>query len=319
MRATRLVPVLVVAFAAGSWVGVLWATDGNHTGSSPGSAKSTSAGRHTDRTDDPCSAASSHPASDRGATTTGTCKGSLEEQVAALERALARERSRSADLTRQLDELQRGAKGDADTLAFLDEPCRWLRRLLPVRFAGLTCAELKTTRELDLSESNLDIRNLAYLARLPALRWLTLRRTPVDDVGLTFLLQVPTLVRLGLRETQVTDAGMATLGAMKQLQHLDLNMQPITDRGLQELRSLPSLKLLRLNYTQVTDAGMEHVARLQALQRLDLWGTRVTDEGLDRLWHLPALRHLELGATAVSKDWVERFLREHPNCQVRSR
>ena len=305
MRAFVVVVVACLAFLGGLYLGRSW-----NSNAGEGATQNTSPAED---------AATDNPTSDTVLGERGIREATADEKAPRADDALADERVKSADLARQLQELQRRKRDDAVALSHLDEPRHWLERLLPSKFAGLTATELKHMRELDLSSSKLDVHDLAHLSQLPVLRWLTLRRTAVDDTSLTYLMRVPSLVRLGLRETRVTDAGMPTLGGMKRLEHLDLNMLPVTDKGLEHLRGLSSLKFLRLNYTKIGDAGLQHVAQLRALERLDLWGTRVTDKGLDQLWHLPALNHLELGATVVSKDWVERFTRDHPKCYVRSR
>jgi hypothetical protein len=232
---------------------------------------------------------------------------------------LAAVTARADGLQRELEEIRRISQRADARRAALADPLRWLTKLLPETFDGLTIAQLQHMRELDLSGSKLDVRDLAQLSALTELKRLTLRRTATDDAGLTYLMRLPSLTRLGLRETKVTDAGMPTIGAMKKLEHLDLNLLPITDDGLASIRALTSLKFLRLNFTLITDAGMAHVAQLASLRRLDLWATKVTDVGLDKIWHLKKLEHLELGAVDVTEGWVRRFRSEHPNCFVRSR
>ena len=223
------------------------------------------------------------------------------------------------DLSEALQRYKARDKSQDAVRARLRGPLEWLKQLSPKAFAGLTTAELRNMRVLDLSSTKVQDEDLTHLQHLDAVRRLVLRRTSITDAGLFHLRKARSLTHLGLRETRVTDEGMRYLAELRSLKHLDLNMLPVTDAGLAHLQGMTKLEFLRLNFTKITDAGLSLVSKLPVLSRLDLWATKITDAGVEHLWYMKSLRHLELGATPISKEWVERFGKAHPKCYIHSR
>jgi hypothetical protein len=179
--------VISLAFAAGVAVAVLVVNARINPGNTTDKAKSIAPERDPEDASDSVRSPSLSRPSQRPRVREAT----LDEKLTLLEGMLQAERSKNADLAREIAELRSNARANTNALAPLDEPRRWLETLLPNKFAGLTVTELRHMRELDLSSSKLDVHDLAYLSQLPALRWLTLRRTAVDDGGLPHLLRVP--------------------------------------------------------------------------------------------------------------------------------
>ena len=125
-----------------------------------------------------------------------------------------------------------------------DETCRRL-------------ASLAELRDLSLTGSQLDDRQLALLASLTRLTSLDLSRTKLTDQGLEQLRRFPEIVSLNLSNTAITDAGIEHLKSMPKLETLQLTLTEISDRGLETLARLPALKSIDAQLTAVTAAGAQ--------------------------------------------------------------
>ncbi len=104
---------------------------------------------------------------------------------------------------------------------------------------------------------------------------------PANDTDLRELAGLKQLQALKLVATRVTDVGLKELAGLTQLLTLDLSATQVT--GLKELSRLPRLQSLSLNSTKVTDAGLKGLAGLTELQTLCLRRDLVADAGIHGL------------------------------------
>ena len=125
-----------------------------------------------------------------------------------------------------------------------DETCRRL-------------ASLAELRDLTLTGSQLDDRQLALFAPLSRLTNLDLSRTAITDQGLEQLRRFPDLATLNLSNTAISDAGLEDLKALSKLANLQVSLTEISDGGLAALGQLPALESIDAQLTAVTAAGAE--------------------------------------------------------------
>jgi Leucine-rich repeat (LRR) protein len=141
---------------------------------------------------------------------------------------------------------------------------------------------------LDFTSQNL--RNLAPLADLRALKTLTLNSTRVTDLGP--LANLTALQTLNLNHTEIKD--LRPVAGLIALETLVLIRTQVSDLG--PLEKLRALQTLVLDGTLATD--LTPITRLTGLRRLNLINTRVSD--IKAISRLSALQTLYLNRTLVS-------------------
>src|SRR5262249_61460329 len=99
------------------------------------------------------------------------------------------------------------------------------------------------------------------IAKLRTSRWLNLSETEVSDTGLAELRGMTRLESLELRSTSVTDAGMVHLNGLTGLERLDVRDTPVTGAGLARLKGLAGLKELWLTAMQANKADIVELQR----------------------------------------------------------
>lgn len=122
-------------------------------------------------------------------------------------------------------------------------------------------ASLSELRELTLTGSKLDDRQLALLAPLSRLTHLELSGTHITDHGLEQLERSPEVISLNLSQTAITDAGLLHLKTLLKLEKLQLSVTDVSDHGLETLDQLPALRAIDAQLTGVTAAGAERFRR----------------------------------------------------------
>ncbi len=138
-------------------------------------------------------------------------------------------------------------------------------------------------RQLDLSNTPLEVAHLRHIVGLRNLRELKLGKTNVDDAGLEFVGKLSSLETLDLSNTAISDAGLAHLSVLSRLTFLDLSNNNISADGVAQLRGLENLFSLTMNETSVDDGLVESIGELRGLHYLDVYGTSVSDAGAARI------------------------------------
>ena len=160
---------------------------------------------------------------------------------------------------------------------------------------------------LDLSETKVTDRGLAYLSTLIHLEKLFLDETKVTDAGLQYLKPLVNLDVLALNGTSITGRGLASLKMLTKLRVLNLSETKINDerlvylapftnletlalvnngltgKGFKHLSGLTNLIVINFNKNPVIDEGLPHLAKMQRLRILRMYGTKITDKGSDAL------------------------------------
>ena len=205
---------------------------------------------------------------------------------------------------------------------------------LTLRSTGVTSlaslTRLKSLKNVDLNETQIDDAGLAKLAEYPdQIETLSLIGTRVTGDGLRHLASMANLSFLNLRDTAVTEEGLRHLQNLAALKYLYLSSTPVTgidglgdgltnleildlrdthvdDAGLAGLASFPRLQHLYLANTSVRGTGLAGLSNAKELRRLDLNGTSVNDSGLVGVVELPKLSRLELSSTRVTDATLNR-------------
>ena len=160
---------------------------------------------------------------------------------------------------------------------------------------------------LDLSETKVTDRGLAYLSTLTRLEKLFLDETKVTDDGLRYLKPLVNLDVLALNGTSITGRGLASLKMLTKLRVLNLSETKINDerlvylapftnletlalvnngltgKGFKHLSGLTNLIVINFNKNPVIDEGLPHLAKMQRLRILRMYDTKITDKGSDAL------------------------------------
>ncbi|MCH8048340.1 MAG: hypothetical protein IID44_31985 [Planctomycetes bacterium] len=160
---------------------------------------------------------------------------------------------------------------------------------------------------LDLSETKVTDRGLAYLSTLTRLEKLFLDETKVTDAGLRYLKPLVKLDVLALSGTPITGRGLANLKSLTKLRVLNLSETKINDerlvylapftnletlalvnngltgKGFKHLSGLTNLIVINFNKNPVIDEGLPHLAKMQRLRILRMYDTKITDKGSDAL------------------------------------
>lgn len=164
-----------------------------------------------------------------------------------------------------------------------------------------------TLETLDLSETKVTDRGLAYLSSLAQLEKLFLDETKVTDAGLRYLKPLVKLDVLALNGTPITGKGLANLRALTKLRVLNLSETKINDerlvylapftnletlalvnngltgKGFKHLSGLTNLIVINFSKNPVTDDGLPHLAKMQRLRIMRMYDTKITDKGGDAL------------------------------------
>ncbi|MCB9744736.1 MAG: hypothetical protein H6740_19230 [Alphaproteobacteria bacterium] len=211
-----------------------------------------------------------------------------------------------------------GRFGNADLapLARLEQ----LEVLQISRVAGLTMgffqtlAELRSLRDLDLSDPAPTDASLKRLQALTALETLSLwSGKKLSDKGLAHLTRVPTLKRLRVNDwpSQIGDAGVQVLAALPALEVLHLSTAALSEAAWLALGRAPSLRELGLirGAARLSDSSLRALGASQTLERLELgpgFDLSVSDAGLDALLAAPALRLVDLRGAGFSQAALAR-------------
>jgi hypothetical protein len=115
-------------------------------------------------------------------------------------------------------------------------------------------------RELDLSQSTVDLPSATTIGGLRSLRILDLHETELDDRLLAELAGLSNLEMIDLSSTRVTDAGLVHLRGLPRLRSVWLADSAVSDRGLAELARFPALEAVRLRGSAVTRQGLAALA-----------------------------------------------------------
>ncbi len=139
----------------------------------------------------------------------------------------------------------------------------WLRKL----WGGNSLEIFKKATVVNLGETKITDRDLAYLENLHGLE------------------------RLNLNQTKITDKGLNHLAGLSGLKALDLSGTQIGGRGLEQLRGLTDLEYLYLSGTKTNDGDLKAMFHLPNLRELDLTATEVTPQGVREIQrHIPHLK-----------------------------
>jgi Leucine-rich repeat (LRR) protein len=169
----------------------------------------------------------------------------------------------------------------------------------PITKIGLKhLAVLKKLRVLDLVGTSVRGGSLKGFASLSELREIDLTETPLDILDLAG--DMPRLRVLDLQNTGLLDEDLASLSRFEGLRKLELDSnETIRGSGLVELSKLRDLLILRLAYTK-TSGRLPGLEKLTKLRELDLTGTMVNDKSLKAVSSLQNLEILDLEATKIT-------------------
>jgi internalin A len=196
---------------------------------------------------------------------------------------------------------------------------------------------LETLNLYEVNEGNFGLGDAAMkaAAQIRTLRNLSVTECGVTDDGLRVLAGMTQLTALSLAGNRITDAGLKFLAGLTNLQQLDLSQtmwiqsyMQISDDGLKNLSNLTGLRELSIGgLVNVTDAGLKHLAKLTELrnfsfagsavtsrniafphlQTLDFSGAQVTDATLSNIDQFQELQRLTLRYTAVTDATMGRI------------
>lgn len=145
----------------------------------------------------------------------------------------------------------------------------WPNRLIPsIKYIPVP-SNFWSIIQLDLSENDLNDKNIIPLQLLGALKYLLLEGNPVTGTCLKYLQKLP-LLELYLNRTFITDVDIID-----------------KDRGLlpaQKLRFPPTVKILRLSESLIEGACLQDIFKLPNLVKLTIVSTSIQDEGLRYLY-----------------------------------
>ena len=112
-------------------------------------------------------------------------------------------------------------------------------------------------KELDLSGTELTVKDLRPLRDLPALESLSLEHTSLDDDGLEIVSNCqPGIQVLFLSGTKITSDGLGSLARMSSLERVDVSGCELDDSALVHLHGLEQLKAIGLGDTRVSEDAL---------------------------------------------------------------
>jgi len=142
-------------------------------------------------------------------------------------------------------------------------------------------------------------KGLRHIQDLRSLRELNLSQSALSDQGAIHLAKLPGLTRLDVHATKITDRGIRSLTPLRDLQYLDVSYnRGLTDEGF---RTLFGEKLIHFDasFTHLGDESLSGLGKCRFLRSLDLAGTSVTNEGLVHIKNLGQLESLSLTSTGL--------------------
>jgi internalin A len=168
-------------------------------------------------------------------------------------------------------------------------------------------AHLSGLRKLDLCETQIGDRGVAYVGQLKSLEYLSLPRN-VTDKGMSAVGKLPHLKGLYFKTNKVSNDGLRVLSKMGTLEELELGGDSINDDGLKHIARLPKLDYLML-WGNFTGSGFKHLRGLSTLRIVDLFRMdTIQDAALEHLAALPALENLSLFDNRNISDQGMAFL-----------
>jgi beta-lactamase regulating signal transducer with metallopeptidase domain len=157
-----------------------------------------------------------------------------------------------------------------------------------------------TLTRLDVSNCNLQDRDLAFIAGLSGLKGLSLNGNPqLTPEGWKRLGHLKSLVWLGIEQTAIADTPEHRLYPLVDLEYLNAFQSNFDDVSAESLKESISLKWLGLDSTKITGAALEHLHNLTALEGLTLENTAIDDAGVAHIKELTGLKLLVLKRTPI--------------------
>lgn len=200
----------------------------------------------------------------------------------------------------------------------------------------------KQEKEIDLSNSSLQdkdlvdlgadknlhlinlngtkITNLTFktLGAIPSLGVIYADGTAIDNEAIKSIVALPNLRGLHLNQTKL-DAGCArSIGQIKGLTDLTLCDIPIGDKGIREICKLKNLRLLQINGADISDEGISYlVANCRNLTELHCRANpKITDVSLNYLNNLKPLRGITFDGCSCTAAGLERFFKGNPEVKA---
>jgi hypothetical protein len=150
---------------------------------------------------------------------------------------------------------------------------------------------------------------MAYIARMPRLRFLGCQDTAAGDDGFVSLSQSQSIEFIwGRRCHNLRTRGFAALARMPALRALSVSCKNVDDAGVAHLPSFPALR--ELMPMDVPDEGYRHIARCEALESLILMYCRETsDVATEHIVRLPNLKNYFASYTRITDRTPELLSR----------
>jgi internalin A len=192
--------------------------------------------------------------------------------------------------------------------------------------------DLKNLTRLKLGAAGLTDESLAFLSKLPKLRYLQiddgklsgsflknltthgsiiellLTGQLISDESLRYLAGCPALVSLKIAGNEgMSGQGLGRLAKLESLVYLSLADSGITNEGMKGVSVLSHLTHLDLSRTAITGSGLKYISRLRDLKRLSLAGTALDDYRTIYLRSLIKLEGLDLSDANVSEAALKNF------------
>jgi hypothetical protein len=147
--------------------------------------------------------------------------------------------------------------------------------------------------------------SMAYVARMPRLRFLGCQDTVATDDGFIALSKSQSIEYLwGRRCHNLRTKGFTALASMPNLRGLSVSCKYVEDSGVAELPRFPALR--ELMPMDIPDEGYRHIARCKALESLILMYCRNTgDAATEHLVGLPRLRNYFASYTQITNRTPE--------------
>jgi internalin A len=214
----------------------------------------------------------------------------------------------SLEPLRNLRNLKRLYAFDCDFTSL--EPLRDVRSLKLLWISSTEVSDLAPVSGLENLEelycSETPICDLAPLAGLTNLEKLSCYKTGITSIEP--LRGLENLIELGINSTGVTS--LEPLSCLTNLEYLRCSRTPI--RSLEPLRYMMSLRELSIEQTGVH--SLEPLSGLDELEELICSGTLI--ESIAPLMQLTNLEKLEISSGCVPDFELDRFITEHPACEV---
>ena len=281
LRAVAVVGIL--AFVAGSYLGVTWLSKNFVENSSNASTLQ------------------AHP---------NSIEKSIDRQIA----------EKTLELGGHIDVKHEGKDYEVDSVAAI--PAGDISLLWVMFTDGQTIDDeyLSSLRMLDSLEGiNLfgcDFSNSGFtmLGEIKTLRYVFAPATQVNDAAAKSLARLPRLCGLSLKNTNVTDETLRQLEGCKTIRILRVSNTLVTDAGLKYIGTMPNLQELNVSGCRITDAGVKHLSSLGKLRIVKFSQTNITAASLEYL-KSSSIIHLAIQFEIPEKA-ASDFLALHPNCRI---